>query len=1589
MTQPRTFADHVLAYAQAGWSCILPVPPETKTPPPVGYTGAEGRDTDPLTLVQWTASHAGHSIALRMPAGVIGIDVDQYLKGAVQKRGAETLAHFLERWGPLPTTWTSTARDPGGPSRIHFFRVPAQRYATKLDTGTTSDIEIIQRHHRYAVVWPSVHHDAGAIYRWYDPTGQAVDTPPRPEWLPELPQTWVQGLATGATTAAAPAADRASGWALLDQLLADIRPECAEITSARMRAIEELGRAGAGSRHDTMAERTHHLIQLAAAGHPGASAALHGVRELWANLTAGEDREDELERALRDSARKAVTQYGAVQVSRDPCLFMVGGVAFPDAPRNVGAPVDPETGEPVDLTIVEPPRWASVREVIGAHAFDPLAGLDQTLAEAVLARTYPALRYAYDSGGWLLRAPDHWELHKRLSPWAVAAVAQLMPVGDPTADKESEQFERSRRRARLMTAAGAGAVAKMMDALVSAGMHPAAITLADLDSDPEVLWAGGVPWSLRFSDTVPIQAEHIDPTTPHLHTTGVAPEARPTPLWDAFLEAIWPDPELRAWAIRVLSISLTGYADRALPILLGETGRGKTQLIHLIMSVLGTYAHAANPKLLSAGTNEHDTIVFDLKGRRLSFIDEAPSDSRAGQERLKQLTGGGELTGRRMNQDSITFTPSHTIVLTANPESEPRLTDPAVRARARLIPCEGDPELVRTTRAAIGHISGPAWRAEAPGVLAKLMAEAAAWLADPTTGSITSAPESIRYLAEHLGAEQDPVAVWVSEETEPSEEGTASRELYQAFTASCLRNNLRRDQIPAETGWGRALTRLGFAPRHTEHGKRRPLRVRSGGGFLPTSGPTPAQFMGAPFTSAQAPDSPADGLTPNPDGLLTGSDPNPSGTKPQVNMRFSVIPDGLTGCNPSYAHEDTPQSAINPGVGKSPQPVSTTPGEQAPIPGLTCENDAPEPPGEPVSQTRQPRKKAPTDPVKAAAAAEKRAAAAAEKRAAAIAEASGEPVQLPAVLTRDSVIRPCSIADADALLATITADAGDLTIDVENTGYPVGHTDYALRTVQLGNELFGIDLDPTDLEQRLVIARHIAAAGSLRAHSATADLVPVVHAGLADERDVWAKMLDTAILAKLSDPGSTGNDADLKNLAKNVLGERAVSTAADEARAALFKAGKWLTDTKVTTPVERSGWAQVDPGCSTMVRYATADVLDCAALARELPKPPSEILEREITAQRMVARVSHHGIRIDGDHVEALTGPQRDALEDATRRLVAFGIENPGSDQQVAARAEQLGAQLPRTKTGRPSVAAGALEPLAELDNDLGAFVQARLDYQKAETAIGLFLNPYRELYQRGDGRVRPTVYTLGADTGRMSCVRLNLQQLPREGGFRQMLTADPGELLISADFSGVELRVAAALSGDTSLAQMIIDGVDVHYEIARLVWGPDATKAQRYKAKPMVFGRIYGSGVAGLARENGVTMDVAQAVINAMDVLTPGLSEWSRMVRDAVESGRTQFQTYAGRIVHLAKDRPHAGPNYCIQGTARELLVDGLIRWSGTRWGDAVLWPVHDEIVAKVPEAEAEEATSTLVEVMTSEISGVPILVEPSAPAFAWQDAA
>ena len=1285
---------------------------------------------------------------------------------------------------------------------------------------------------------------------------------------------------------------------------------------------------------------------------------------------------------------------------------------------------------PGDEPPAEPP-W-SVFSALGVDPFDPAGDTsDQGLAKAVAYRMYPALRYAKDAGLWIKRERNVWEeCGDDMSDWVISLLAELMPLGETPVPKDAslrtELHWQAARRAVFMSSQGTGKVGRKLRAIIRSD-HPASLRITDLDTNPEVLWAGGVPWDLRASGEIPTPAMWIDPNTPHLRTALCAPNPTvPTPRWDAFVAAVMPDPEVRAWAMRVLSVALTGYPDAALPILYGRERSGKTSLVEMLIEVLGSYAHAANPKLLSAQDGSHDTIIYDLRGRRLSFIDEGPKRGHDATERLKQLTGGGSLTGRPMRANPVTFKPNHTLVMTTNPE--PNLTDPALRARVRLIPCDTPEEIVRPLRL---QLLGNSLIAEAPGILAAMMREAAAYLADRDSAATSAAPVSIRGLADEIAEGQDPIQEWVETCTGPTEPGTPGRILYSQQFARWHQDHprYRRLSLPSETAFGRRLTELGYPVQPHAGIKYRPLSVLNGGFGAPSSPPPNlAQFMTFPGGSQAGSggfQAGSGGFQAGSGGFQAGFRANPPGAETPaqgaLSDRSQAGLDSFTGgidknSQQVSSRENTggipakPATRLGPINKQAPTSVNTPGGlgsanppepacDPAPADGLF---PVPEPAPKPARRTN-------TATGRYTKAAQK----AAEKEAARQA-AAGEQVPLPALVGRDGAIVAIDTVRAGAEVATAVARSGALTVDVETSGYPVGHADYALRTVQLGDEQAAVVLDAADPDQAEVIRAALAGAPVLHAHSATADLVPLAAAGLTDE-SAWERMHDTVIPAKLADPQSTGSDPGLKQLAGTVLNGSATAPEADKARATLFKVNGWLTDTKAVTPLERSGWAQVDSSCSTMIRYAASDVLDTAALATRLPQPPAEVVSRERAVQRITARVTHRGVRVDHDQVRRLQDEHTPAMLAAAERVRQFGVENPGSDRQLADRLSELGVTLPRTTPstrhpdGQASVAAGVLEGLRDTPEPAGGLISAVLEYRHHETVLTTFLEPYRVLCESGDGRARPTVYTLGTDTGRMSCVRPNLQQLPRQGGVRACITADPGHVLISADFSGVEIRVMAALSQDPDLIRMLMEGTqaealvesgqmtkrewqsryDLHAIVAGKAFGPDWTKSHRYTAKRGVFGWAYGGGAASLARQVGVPEQVMVSIIESLQQVAPSYVGWADEVKRAVRGGATQMPTYAGRIIHLDRQYPHKSPNFCIQGTARELLVDGLLDWDKTRWGGGVVLPVHDEIVAMVPEQDAAEATETLVRCMSRELYGIPIVAEASEPAFAWRDSA
>ena len=192
MTNP--YADTANQYWAAGWRGILPLPHAKKKNPPAGYTGSTGTDPAYPDVYAWADGTDGpRNICLRMPPGVIGIDVDAY----GEKSGAATLATREAEWGPLPATWRTTSRD-DGISGIRLFRIPeGLAWPGVVGPG----IETVRRDHRYAVVWPSIHPEGGT-YRWIDPDGiVTTHSIPDPDTLPALPHTWVIGLTGGEAAA--------------------------------------------------------------------------------------------------------------------------------------------------------------------------------------------------------------------------------------------------------------------------------------------------------------------------------------------------------------------------------------------------------------------------------------------------------------------------------------------------------------------------------------------------------------------------------------------------------------------------------------------------------------------------------------------------------------------------------------------------------------------------------------------------------------------------------------------------------------------------------------------------------------------------------------------------------------------------------------------------------------------------------------------------------------------------------------------------------------------------------------------------------------------------------------------------------------------------------------------------------------------------------------------------------------------------------------------------------------------------------------------------------------------------------------------
>jgi DNA polymerase-1 len=316
-----------------------------------------------------------------------------------------------------------------------------------------------------------------------------------------------------------------------------------------------------------------------------------------------------------------------------------------------------------------------------------------------------------------------------------------------------------------------------------------------------------------------------------------------------------------------------------------------------------------------------------------------------------------------------------------------------------------------------------------------------------------------------------------------------------------------------------------------------------------------------------------------------------------------------------------------------------------------------------------------------------------------------------------------------------------------------------------------------------------------------------------------------------------------------------------------------------------------------------------------------------------------------------------------------------------------------KTKTGY-STDVSVLESL----RGAHPIIDALLEYRQLTKLKSTYVDALPELLHPRTGRVHTSYNQTVAATGRLSSSDPNLQNIPirTEMGrmIRKAFVAAPGTALLSADYSQIELRIMAHVSGDDGLISAFTAGEDIHTTTAAKVFGvtdKDVTKDMRRKAKEVNFGIMYGIGAFGLKTRLGIGQGEAQQIIDRYFERFPGVR---RYIQTTIESAKTNgyvstlfgrrryFPDITSKNQAVRSNAERAAINMPIQGTAADMIkvamisIDRELRSSSMK--TRMLLQVHDELVFEVPEKEKEQAAALVEKLMRTAMTlTVPILVE------------
>jgi DNA polymerase-1 len=487
----------------------------------------------------------------------------------------------------------------------------------------------------------------------------------------------------------------------------------------------------------------------------------------------------------------------------------------------------------------------------------------------------------------------------------------------------------------------------------------------------------------------------------------------------------------------------------------------------------------------------------------------------------------------------------------------------------------------------------------------------------------------------------------------------------------------------------------------------------------------------------------------------------------------------------------------------------------------------------------------------------------------------------------------------------------------------------------------------------------------------------------------WERAHDTMIMAHLIDPLGSGA---LKRLTSQYVDAKAaqLQSVLDEG---LTKNGwTWGTvpvnfqpywaygalDTVLTMKLFEQFWEKCGPG-----------------------QPYARAYELEMNTRRIVTRMELNGARLDLDYSQR----KYDELVAYTEQVKQWGKDNYNglsitSNAQLVRQFEALGAEITQTTpSGNKSASADQLKLLARDGSpEVQLLADTVLKQRKADKLASTYFSNF--INDNVDGFVHPSIRTMGARTGRMTIQNPALQTLPKGDDTvrRAFLPKDDDHVIITSDLDQVEFRMFATLSKDENLINLFnmadATGSDPFTEIGREVYNdPSMVKSDKRRGliKGVVYGRLYGAGVAKQAVTAGVPEDQMRAVSNAFDERYPGMALFQKQVEDVGmrrlrETGQGYVNTWTGRRLPCDEDRVYTLTNYLIQGGAAEVFKSNLVKLDQADLTEYLIVPVHDEIVLNAPREHAAEFQQIVRECMTTTDGwAVPLTADVDGPLENW----